>query len=126
MKHIFYFFIFFMLCSCSSDEPNYEFTINDLLYTAWTGEQTEILENGTSQTIDFIILFSTEKEGQVTYLDSNGTPFQNFPIYYRIKGSIISFKGAFEGEYRIINHSQNTIKLEAYLPNHSIITLSRK
>lgn len=126
MKYLINFFIFFTLCSCGSDEPDYDLTINDLLYTTWTGVQTETMENGTVQTINFIILFTTEKEGMVTYLDSNGTPLQNFPIYYKIEGTIMSFKGAFKGDYRIISHSKNAIELEAYLPNHSIINLSRK
>ncbi|MDE6522354.1 MAG: hypothetical protein K2L17_06005 [Muribaculaceae bacterium] len=126
MKVIFYILLLFTVCSCSSDEPGNKLTLSDLLHTSWTGEQVETMENGEIQTINFIVLFSTEQEGVVTYLSSTGTPIQNFPIYYRIEGDVMFLKGAFNGEYRIIKHSHNVIDMEAYLPNHSLITLWKK
>lgn len=126
MKVIFYILLLFTVCSCSSDEPSNRLTISDLLHTSWTGEQVETMENGEIQTINFIVLFSTEQEGVVTYLSSTGTPIQNFPIYYRIEGDVMFLKGAFNGEYRIIKHSHDVIEMEAYLPNHSLITLWKK
>lgn len=126
MKVIFYILLLFTVCSCSSDEPSNKLTLSDLLHTSWTGEQVETMENGEIQTINFIVLFSTEQEGVVTYLSSTGTPIQNFPIYYRIEGDVMFLKGAFNGEYRIIKHSHDVIEMEAYLPNHSLITLWKK
>ncbi|PNP95539.1 hypothetical protein BFS16_03960 [Hoylesella timonensis] len=112
--------------ACSSDEPEKELSISDLLHSSWSGEQVETLENGSVQKIKFIILFSNEKDGMVTYLDAAGTPLQNFPIYYKIEGDLMSMKGAFEGNYKIVKHTKKMIEMEAYLPNHSIITLYRK
>lgn len=126
MKVIFYILLLFTVCSCSSDEPSNKLTLSDLLHTSWTGEQVETMENGEIQIINFIVLFSTEQEGVVTYLSSTGTPIQNFPIYYRIEGDVMFLKGAFNGEYRIIKHSHDVIEMEAYLPNHSLITLWKK
>lgn len=126
MKVIFYILLLFTVCSCNSDEPSNKLTLSDLLHTSWTGEQVETMENGEIQTINFIVLFSTEQEGVVTYLSSTGTPIQNFPIYYRIEGDVMFLKGAFNGEYRIIKHSHDVIDMEAYLPNHSLITLWKK
>ena len=116
----------FTVCGCSSDDPSNKLTLSDLLHTSWTGEQVETMENGEIQTINFIVLFSTEQEGVVTYLSSTGTPIQNFPIYYRIEGDVMFLKGAFDGMYRIIKHSKDVIEMEAYLPNHSLITLWKK
>lgn len=126
MKIVFYILILFSICSCSSDEPSNKLTDIDLLHTSWIGKQIETLEDGKTQTINFIVLFSSEQEGVVTYLNSTGVPIQNFPIYYRIEGDILFLKGAFNGEYRIIKHSINEIEMEAYLPNHSLITLCKK
>lgn len=126
MKVIFYILLLFTVCSCNSDEPSNKLTLSDLLHTSWTGEQVETMENGEIQIINFIVLFSTEQEGVVTYLSSTGTPIQNFPIYYRIEGDVMFLKGAFNGEYRIIKHSHDVIEMEAYLPNHSLITLWKK
>lgn len=126
MKIVFYILILFSICSCSSDEPSNKLIDIDLLHTSWTGKQIETLEDGKTQTINFIVLFSSEQEGVVTYLNSTGVPIQNFPIYYRIEGDILFLKGAFNGEYRIIKHSINEIEMEAYLPNHSLITLCKK
>ena len=126
MKTILYTLLVLLICSCSSDEPYKELTINDLLGTSWAGKQIETMANGETQTMNFIILFSSEQEGVVTYLDSTGTPLQNFPIYYRIERDVMSLKGAFNGEYRVIKHSSDVIEMEAYLPNHSIITLYKK
>ncbi|MCM1139453.1 MAG: hypothetical protein NC453_12855 [Muribaculum sp.] len=126
MKVIFYILMLFTVCGCSSDDPSNKLTLSDLLHTSWTGEQVETMENGEIQTINFIVLFSTEQEGVVTYLSSTGTPIQNFPIYYRIEGDVMFLKGAFDGMYRIIKHSKDVIEMEAYLPNHSLITLWKK
>ena len=116
----------FILTGCKSDEPANELTIDDLLYSSWNGKKTETMENGKVQTINFIILFTTAKEGEVTFLSSAGVPIQNFPIYYRIEGGIFFLKGAFDGNYKVLKHSHNLIEMEAYLPNHSLITLYRK
>lgn len=115
-----------LFTGCQSDEPAKELTIDDLLYSAWNGQQVETMENGTVKKISFIILFTTAKEGEVTYLSSTGVPIQNFPIYYRIEGGIFFLKGAFDGNYKVLKHSHNLIEMEAYLPNHSLITLYRK
>ncbi|MDE5870491.1 MAG: hypothetical protein K2H22_00885 [Muribaculaceae bacterium] len=115
-----------LFTGCKSDELAKELTIDDLLYSAWSGQQVETMENGTVKKTGFIILFTTAKEGEVTFLSSTGVPVQNFPIYYRIEGGIFHLKGAFEGEYRVLKHSRNAMEMEAYLPNHSLITLVRK
>ena len=115
-----------LFTGCRSDEPAKELTIEDLLYSAWNGQQVETMENGTVEKISFIILFTTAKEGEVTFLSSTGVPVQNFPIYYRIEGDIFYLQGAFKGDYRILRHTDKVIEMEAYLPNHSLITLYRK
>lgn len=114
------------LVACGSDEPDKDLSISDLLHSSWSGEQVQTLEDGSAQEIKFIILFTNEKDGMVTYLDAAGTPLQNFPIYYKIEGGLMSLKGAFEGDYRILKHTKNMIEMEAYIPNHSIITMYRK
>ena len=86
-----------LLTGCKSDEPAKELTIDDLLYSAWNGQQVETMENGAVKKTGFIILFTTAKEGEVTFLSSSGVPVQNFPIYYTIEGGIFHLKGAFEG-----------------------------
>ena len=115
-----------LFTGCRSDEPAKELTIEDLLYSAWNGQQVETMENGTVEKISFIILFTTAKEGEVTFLSSTGVPVQNFPIYYKIEGDIFHLQGAFKGDYRVLKYSDKIIEMEAYLPNHSIITLYRK
>ena len=75
--------LIFILTGCKSDEPANELTIDDLLYSSWNGQQAETMENGDVQTINFIILFTTAKEGGVTFLNSAGVPIQNFPIHYK-------------------------------------------
>lgn len=118
--------LIFILTGCKSDEPANELTIDDLLYSSWNGQQEETMEDGNVQKINFIILFTTAKEGGVTFLNSAGVPIQNFPIHYRIEGGIFYLKGAFNGDYKVLKHSDNLIEMEAYLPNHSLITLTRK
>lgn len=115
-----------LFTGCRSDEPAKELTIDDLLYSAWNGQQVETMENGTVEKISFIILFTTAKEGEVTYLSSTGVPIQNYPIYYRIEGGLFHLQGAFKGNYRVLKHTDKVIEMEAYLPNHSLITLYRK
>ena len=115
-----------LFTGCRSDEPAKELTIDDLLYSAWNGQQAETMENGTVKKISFIILFTTAKEGEVTYLSSTGVPIQNYPIYYRIEGGLFHLQGAFKGNYRVLKHTDKVIEMEAYLPNHSLITLYRK
>ena len=115
-----------LFTGCRSDEPAKELTIDDLLYSAWNGQQVETMENGTVKKISFIILFTTAKEGEVTYLSSTGVPVQNFPIYYRIEGGLFYLQGTFKGNYRVLKHTDKVIEMEAYLPNHSLITLYRK
>ncbi|WP_290388392.1 hypothetical protein [uncultured Duncaniella sp.] len=115
-----------LFTGCKSDEPAKELTIEDLLYCSWCGQQEETMEDGNVQKIKFIMLFSSAKEGEVTFLSSAGVPIQNFPIYYRIEGGMFYLKGAFDGDYKVLKHSESIIELEAYLPNHSLITLTRK
>ena len=115
-----------LFTGCRSDEPTKELTIDDLLYSAWNGHQEETMENGTVEHIRFIILFTTAKEGVVTFLSSTGAPVQNYPIYYRIEGDLFYLQGAFKGDYRVLKHTDKVIEMEAYLPNHSLITLYRK
>lgn len=115
-----------LFSGCKSDEPSNELTIDNLLYSAWNGQQVETMENGTVEEISFIILFTTTKEGEVTFLSSTGVPLQNFPIYYRIEGDIFYLQGAFNGDYRVLKHTDKVIEMEAYLPNHSLMTLTRK
>lgn len=78
-----------IISGCKSDEPSKELSIDDLLYSAWSGQQVVTMENGTVEKTSFIILFTTTKEGEVTFLSSTGEPVQNFPIYYRIEGNIL-------------------------------------
>ena len=115
-----------LFTGCKSDEPDKELTISDLLYSAWNGQQVETMENGAIKKTGFIILFTTAKEGEVTFLSSSGVPVQNFTIYYSIEGGIFHLNGAFTGDYRVLKHTDKVIEMEAYLPNHSLITLSRK
>lgn len=115
-----------LFSGCKSDEPFNELNIDNLLYSAWNGQQVETMENGNVEKISFIILFKTTKEGEVTFLSSTGVPLQNFPIYYRIEGDIFYLQGAFKGDYRVLKHTDKVIEMEAYLPNHSLMTLSRK
>lgn len=115
-----------LFTGCQSDEPSKELTIDNLLYSAWNGQNVETMEDGTVEKISFIILFTTAKEGEVTFLSSTGVPLQNFPIYYNIEGGIFHLKGAFKGDYRVLKHTDKVIEMEAYLPNHNLMTLTRK
>ncbi len=115
-----------LLSGCKSDEPSKELSIDDLLYSAWSGQHVVTMENGTVEKTSFIILFTTTKEGEVTFLSSTGEPVQNFPIYYRIEGNILHLQGAFNGNYRVLKNTDKVIEMEAYLPNHSLMTLYRK
>ena len=51
---------------------------------------------------------------------------QNYPIYYRIEGGIFYLQRAFKGDYRVLMHTDKVIGMEAFLPNHSLITMYRK
>ena len=54
------------------------------------------------------------------------TFYKKFKSVQWFEGSVFNLKGAFNGNYRVLKHSHDIIEMEAYLPNHSLIILTRK
>lgn len=110
--------------SCShDDEP--AFDNKDLLHTTWKGNDV-CYENGEEiASTQFIVEFLTESEGRYIDCDEDGNPTGDGHFKYNIDGDMITFNGAIEGNWTIIERTKNAITLRAFRPKEHKIFLNR-
>lgn len=110
--------------SCShDDEP--KFGSQDLIHTTWMGKDVCYEDGEEIASTQFIAEFLTESEGRYIDCDEDGNPIGDGHFKYNIDGDMITFNGAIEGNWTIIERTKNDITLRAFRPQEHKMYLTR-
>ncbi len=123
---IFSFIACFILTACSNDdEPKQELTAEYLEATTWDAELSgSAYPNHTPITAHFVMQFLSKNSGKCIPAYDDDSYEGSFT--YGITKDMITFNGAFVGNWTVIERKKNKIVLQAYLPNEFNMVLTRK
>ncbi len=123
---IFSFIACFILTACSNDdEPKQELTAEYLEATTWDAELSgSAYPNHTPITAHFVMQFLSKNSGKCIPAYDDDSYEGSF--IYGITKDMITFNGAFVGNWTVIERKKNKIVLQAYLPNEFNMVLTRK
>ncbi len=120
------FVMLFALQSCSNDdEPKQELTAEYLEATTWDAQLSgSAYPNHTPITAHFIMQFLSLKSGKCIPAYDDDSYEGSFT--YSITKNMITFNGAFVGNWTVIERTKNKMVLQAFMPNEFIMVLTRK
>ncbi len=123
---IFSLMICLIMTACSNDnEPKPELSAEYLEATTWDAELSgSAYPNHTPITAHFVMQFLSKKSGKCIPAYDDDSYEGSFT--YAITKDMITFNGAFVGNWTVIERSKNKMVLQAYLPNEFNMVLTRK
>ncbi len=128
MKKLSIFFMFivclFMTACSKDDEPKPELTAEYLEATTWDAELNgSAYPNHTPISSHFVMQFLSKESGKCipAYDDDSydGT------FRYHITKDMITFNGAFVGNWTVIEHTKTKMVLQAFLPHEFKLVLTK-
>ncbi len=114
------------MTACSNDdEPKLELTAEYLEATTWDAELSgSAYPNHTPITAHFVMQFLSKNSGKCIPAYDDDSYEGSFT--YGITKDMITFNGAFVGNWTVTERKKNVMILQAYLPNEFTLVLTRK
>ncbi len=115
-----------VMTACSNDdEPKEPLTPEYLEATTWDAEFSGSgYPNHTPITAHFVMQFLSQKTGKC--IPAYGDDSYEGSFTYGINKEMITFNGAFVGNWTVIERKKNRMVLQAFLPNEFNMVLTRK
>lgn len=115
-----------VLASCDkNDKLEDSFSIN-LHQTIWQGTENVYEGEDIIDTEYFILQFFDDYTGEQIITDEYYNPVKKWDFDYKLTDRILTFRGALEGKWHIIENKNNEITLQYYTPQKHIINLVRQ
>ncbi len=123
---IFLLFACLIMTSCSNDdEPKPELTAEYLEATTWDAELSgSAYPNHTPISAHFVMQFLSKNSGKCIPAYDDDSYEGSFT--YGITKDMITFNGAFVGNWTVTERMKNGMILQAYMPNEFTLVLTRK
>ncbi len=116
--------VFITACS-NDDEPKQELTAEYLEATTWDAELSgSAYPNHTPISAHFIMQFISKESGKCIPAYDDDTYDGSFR--YSITKDMITFNGAFVGNWTVTERTKSKMVLQAFLPNEFNLVLTRK
>lgn len=127
MKKILIPFVFLaclIMTACSNDEPKPEFNGEYLEATTWDAEiRGSAYPNSTPISAHFVMQFLSKETGKC--IPAFGDDSYEGSFTYRITKEMITFNGAFVGNWTVVEQTKTKIVMQAFLPNEFNLVLTK-
>ncbi|MDM8243085.1 hypothetical protein QUW47_14605 [Phocaeicola barnesiae] len=118
--------LFLVLASCEkNDKLDDSFSIN-LYQTVWQGTENVYEGEDIIDTQYFVLQFFDNYTGVQIITDEYYNPVTKWDFDYILTDRILTFRGALEGKWNIIENKHDKIVLQYYTPQKHVINLVRQ